>query len=263
MFYILSFFFGESIGSFVQVFVSRLHVAPIIKGRSKCLSCGEALRVTDLIPLVSYVTLEGKCKYCRTPYGVESVIVEVLYGIVFVLLYGVILSGQTTLLLSFLYLAYYSVLFALLGIIALYDRKHTYIPVPMLFLFCFLTLGMLFVRYVTEPSLTILVSPLVTALPFLFLWLITKGKGVGLGDVFLFLGVGAFFGIEQSFAVLMISVWIGAVFGSVMYVKNKKKNKKVNTEIPFVPFIVIAFLVVLFTDIDILTIANVLGKWYH
>jgi leader peptidase (prepilin peptidase) / N-methyltransferase len=262
VFYILSFLFGASIGSFVQVVVSRLHVAPIVKARSKCLSCGEALRAYDLIPFFSYLFLRGKCRYCKTPYGLESLLIEVIYGISFVLLYITIISGQPNLFHMLSYFLYYTVLFAVLGIIALYDRKHTYIPVLFLFMYCFLTLLMLFVRHMFEPTSLTLLAPIIIALPFLLLFIVTKGRGVGFGDVLLFLGVGAFFGIEQGVAVLMLSIWMGAIVGSMLYLIDKKKvNGK--TQLPFVPFIVVAFLIVLFTDIDIFSIANLFATWYH
>ena len=99
-----------------------------------------------------------------------------------------------------------------------------------------------------------ILSPLFVALPFFIIWLITKGKGLGFGDVILFFGVGAFFMPLQGFAVLVISVWLGALVG-VYYKYVILKNKSMTTVIPFVPFIVIAFLCVLFTDIDIVSIA--------
>jgi leader peptidase (prepilin peptidase)/N-methyltransferase len=267
VFYILSFFFGASIGSFVQVIVSRLHVAPIVKARSKCLSCGEALRAYDLIPFLSYFLVRGKCRYCKTPFGAESLFVETVYGICFVLLYITILSGQLTALSTGLYFLYYVLLFTVLGIIALYDKKHMYIPVSFLLSFCVLTLIMLCTRYLgvihDGGSISmLLLGPVVTALPFLVLWIITRGKGVGFGDIILFLGVGAFFGIEQSIAVLILSVWIGAVSGVIITLLRKKKSLR-DMPLPFVPSIVIAFLVVLFTDIDIFSIANTITGWYH
>lgn len=246
----------------MQVVATRLHVASIIKGRSKCLSCGEALRAYDLIPFVSYLLLRGKCRYCKSSYGVESLIVELIYGVVFVFLYTKLFVVGVPLLHAALYFAYYSCLFGLLGVIALYDRRHTYIPTSFLFGFCGLTLVILAIRYMDDPTTMTLLAPLIVAFPFLVLWLLTKGKGVGFGDIVLFFGVGAFFGVEQGIAVLMVSIWIGAVAGSILYL-IKRKQKDFTTQLPFVPFIVIAFLIVLFTDIDIISIANTFGKWYH
>lgn len=254
MFYLLSFLYGAAIGSFVQVVATRLNVAPIIKSRSKCLSCGEALRVSDLIPVFSYLFLRGACRYCKVPYGKDALIIEVGFGVVFALLYHFILMyAAPALLLG--WLVYYTLVFISLGVIALYDYRHSYVPVVFLALFSFLSIIMLFIRYIDEPSAAVLLGPLVVSLPFLLIWLITKGRALGFGDVLLYMGVGAFFGIEQGLAVLLLSIWLGALVGIVIYLMRRKKNTT-NTAIPFVPFIVIAFLVVLFTDTSIFAIAS-------
>ncbi len=247
---ILAFIYGASIGSFVQVIASRLYVAPILKGRSKCLSCGEALRASDLVPVFSYLYLGGKCKYCKSTYGISALVIEILFGLSFLLLYQLIIVGQSTALLSFTWLVYYTALFIVLGVMALYDRAHSYIPLPFLTAFLALCAVMFGRRLFDDPNIITVLSPLFVAAPFLFIWLVSKGKGLGFGDVILFFGVGAFFGSLQGFAVLMISVWVGAVYGIyVKYIVDKKKDRF--TAIPFVPFIVIAFLFVLFTGVDI------------
>ena len=253
--YFLSFFLGAALGSFVNVVVTRLHVAKTTNTRSKCLACGEKIRGYDLIPVLSYLLLKGKCRDCKSPYGISSLLIEVLYGVLFVLLYYFILRGQITPLYSLVWLLYYSLLFIVLGVVALYDYKHTYIPILHLLVYIVLTFLVLVIRYIATPSYIVLLGPLVVALPFFIIFLLTKGKGLGFGDVILFLGVGAFFGIEQGLAVLLISVWLGALYGMVVYSRRRKTNNH-STLIPFVPCIVISFLIVLFTDIDIFSIAS-------
>lgn len=252
---ILSFIFGASIGSFVQVIATRLYVAPITKGRSKCLACGETLKAKDLVPVLSYLFLGGKCRYCKSKYGVSALIIEILYGAVFFLLYTHVLLGQVSFLTSLLWFMFYTALFVSLGVMALYDKEHSYVPTNFLILFSVLSTVMYVMRIREDQSFATAVSPLIVALPFFALWVITKGKGLGFGDVILFLGVGAFFGALQGFAVLVISVWAGALYG--LYIKFIKEKQKRNLiAIPFVPFIVLAFIVVLFTDIDLFSIVN-------
>lgn len=226
-----------------------------MKSRSKCLSCGEALRASDLVPVLSYIFLKGRCRYCKSIFGISALVIECIFGLVFVLLYTFVLAGEPTLLDSFLWLVYYTFLFGTLGVIALYDRAHTYIPVTFLYVYGWLTAGMLAFNYLHNPSALILLSPVIVALPFLVIWLVTKGRGLGFGDVLLFLGVGAFFDVYQGLAVLLISIWTGALYG--LYMKYLGSGKgKVGIAIPFVPFIVFAFIVVLFTDIDLFYIAS-------
>lgn len=255
MFETLSFILGASIGSFVQVIATRLNVAPIMKSRSKCLSCGGVLRISDLVPVLSYLFLRGKCRYCKSIFGISALVIEVIYGLLFLLLYRFVLAGQSTLLLSFAWLCYYSALFITLGVIALYDKAHNYIPALYLYIYGLLTVTMLVIRYIHEPSWGVLLDPVFTALPFLVIWLVTKGKGLGFGDILMFLGVGAFFQFSQGIVVLLLSVWIGALTGLYMKYFGIYKGKK-NVAIPFVPYIVIAFVIVLFTDIDIYSIAT-------
>jgi leader peptidase (prepilin peptidase)/N-methyltransferase len=253
--YVLSFFYGAAIGSFVQVAVTRLNVAPIMKSRSKCLSCGEALRVSDLVPIFSYLFLKGKCRYCKVPYGPSALLIEACFGLIFTLLYHFMLQGAP-LAEALGWLLYYSLLFVSLGVIALYDLKHSYVPLPYLSIFSFLSLVMLAIRFAYDPTEVVLLGPLIVAFPFLLIWIFTKGKALGFGDVVLYLAVGAFFGAEQGLAVLLLSVWLGALVGIALYIRRRRKGVK-NSSMPFVPFIVAAFLVVLFTDMDVFSLAGV------
>ncbi len=252
---ILFFFFGASIGSFVQVVSTRLHIAPIINTRSKCLSCGEALRAYDLFPIFSYLLLRGKCRYCKSSYGVSALVIESIYGLVFVLLFNLFLLGQLSVLIAFIWLAYYTLLFITLGVIALYDKAHTYIPTSYLTAYVILTLGIFVKNLLIDYSLPTLIAPIVLALPFLLVWVVSKGRAIGFGDIVLFFGVGAFFGLASGVAVFMISIWSGAIWGIVLYFLAPKSKRK-NMIMPFVPFIVFAFLFVLFTDINIFSIAS-------
>jgi prepilin signal peptidase PulO-like enzyme (type II secretory pathway) len=111
---------------------------------------------------------------------------------------------------------------------------------------------MLGLRYAHLPTSGTLLGPAVVALPFLVIWLVSRGR---FGDVILFFAVGAFFGTEQGLAVLLLSIWAGAIFGVVMRIRRGTRFDGA-TAIPFVPFIVLAFLFVLFTDIDIFSIAS-------
>lgn len=255
MAYLFYFIFGAAIGSFVNVIVSRLHVAPILTGRSKCLTCGHSLSLVDLVPIVSHIFLRGKCRYCHAPYGTESLVVECLYGVVFVALYQVVILWQSDITLMIGWGVYYTLLFITLGVMALYDKKHMYIPMLFLLLYCVLTFMMLILRYSAEPTYLVLLGPLLVSLPFLLIWIISQGRAIGFGDVIIFAGIGAFFGVLDGFSVILFSVWIGALVGIYMYLTSKKESRR-NIQVPFVPFIVLGFLLVLFTGVTILTVAS-------
>ena len=257
MVYLLSFFYGAALGSFVNVIVQRLHIAPILNGRSKCLSCGEKIHWFDLIPVVSYLVLRGRCRSCKHRFGVENLIVEVLYGAVFVLVYSMVLSGLGIGVESISWLAYYSLLFISLGVMALYDLKHTYIPLSFFGVFLALCAAMMGMKLLHEVSPDTIFGPVIVAVPFLIIYLITRGKALGFGDVLMYIAVGAFFGVAQGLAVLLLSVWLGALVGGVLHIAQRKKYS-LTSGIPFIPFIACVFVIVLFTDIDVFSIVSLL-----
>ncbi len=255
-FTILSFIFGSAIGSFVNVIATRLYVAPILTGRSKCLSCSKILAWFDLIPIFSFLHHGGKCRNCKTRLGYEHLVVEAFYGILFVLFYFIFIVPRGLTLASLGWFAFYTVFFVTLGVVTLYDIKHKVIPALFLGMFLVQCLMMLIIRYFDEGSLLILLDPLVVALPFLVLFLISRGRWLGFGDVLMYMGVGAFFGVSQGITVLLISLWSGALVSLYILISQKLKfgSKK---ELPFVPFIVFAIILVLFTDINLSDIINV------
>ena len=256
MLYLLSFFYGAALGSFVNVVVTRLGVMSIVKARSKCLSCDVTLKWHDLIPVFSYVALKGKCRTCRTKYGREHLLVEIIFGVIFVSVYNFILFAQPNLVSSILWLIYYTLFFITLGVITLYDLKHKVIPINFFYGFLVLSLITLFLRFLSDKSPVTLLAPLVVASPFLLLWLMSRGRWLGFGDVLMYMAVGAFMGIAQGLAVFFLSVWIGAIVGLVFkFLESKKYTLK--TAIPFVPFITIALIIVLFTDIDVFSILSI------
>lgn len=259
---ILSFFYGASLGSFTQVLVTRLHVASVLNGRSKCLSCGEKLRWFDLIPVLSYLVLRGKCRTCKNSFGMEHLAVEVSFGAVFVFVYYMVLAGRGVSIDSFLWLLYYSALCISLGAITLYDLRHKLVPGMFFIIFLLLSLIAMALRYASGESGFTLLAPLFVASPFIIAFLITKGRALGFGDILMYLAVGAFFGLEQGLAVLFLSVWIGGIVALILHLKNGRKYG-MKSSLPFVPFITLAFLIVLFTDIDIASIGRVLSGWYY
>lgn len=253
---ILFFLFGAALGSFVNVVVTRLHVAPIMKGRSKCLSCGSQISWYDLIPVVSYLVLQGRCRSCKHRFGKEHLLVEMFYGAVFVCVYLFILQGFPVMSGMWLWwLVVYSLLFVTLGVLSLYDLRHKMIPFAWYLALLAVSAGVLAMRVVQGDPLVTLAAPFLVALPFLGVYLITKGRALGFADILMYIAVGAFFGIAQGIAVLFVSVWIGAVVGVVLHLL-KKDRYSFSSGIPFIPFIALAWIVVLFTDMDIFSIVS-------
>lgn len=85
---IFVFFYGISIGSFLNVVIYRIPLKKSVsKGRSYCPICSTTLKWYDLVPIISYIALKGKCRYCGARISQQYPIVESITGLGFVLLY--------------------------------------------------------------------------------------------------------------------------------------------------------------------------------
>lgn len=264
---VLIFFFGAIIGSFLNVVILRYRSGRTIGGRSMCFSCGKTLTWSELVPLGSFLTQGGKCAGCRTRISWQYPAVEAITGFIFVALYfrfGYLLLG-TPVLFAILF-SYYAIVCSILMVLSVYDIKHKILPDRLTFLFASITfIGMFFIvndsLVVYLPTVSHLIAGLVIPLPFAFLWMISKGKWMGLGDAKLMIGIGFLLGLSRGVAAVMIAFWIGAFVSIVMLfftARMEKKNISLKTAIPFGPFLALATIIVLVTHIDMGTIASIL-----
>lgn len=90
---LLIFFFGASIGSFLNVVVERTARDEGIKGRSYCEDCKKTLQLRDLIPIFSYLSTKGRCRYCTTTLSKQYLLMETITGIVFVTIFLFVTNG--------------------------------------------------------------------------------------------------------------------------------------------------------------------------
>ena len=240
---IIFFILGLIIGSFLNVVIARYNTQKSFGGRSACMSCQSQLRPHELIPLVSFFALAGRCQSCKTKISIQYPLVEFVTGLVFALLF---LKFQNvffvaTIIFAVTY-AYYSIMFCLLLVIAVYDLKHKIIPDVLSLVFGVLAfLGLFFFSnfgfYPHIPGILELFSGVLIALPFALIWLVSSGTWMGLGDAKLALGIGYLLGIGRALSSLVIAFWSGAIIGLILIVLSKKYKMK--SEIPFAPFLVL------------------------
>ena len=255
MVYFIFFFVGAAIGSFTLVIVNRLHVAPIINGRSKCFSCSKKLEWYELVPIISYLVQKGKCAKCYTKIGHDHIIVEIVYGFLFMILYELFLKDKGINLTTTWWTVYYSTMFVVSGVLVLYDLRHKLVPEYFLYTFVVLSSIMMLIRYSASGDIFEFITPFVLSVPALIIYLLTKKRGIGLGDVILFAGIGMFLGTESALASLIISVWSATIVGLTLQMINRKEYH-MKYALPFVPFMIIATFFVLFTDINVWTLVS-------
>ncbi len=248
---LLAFIFGVSIGSFLNVLIYRLGSGVRVTGRSKCLSCGKVLTPLLLVPLFSYLVLRGRCLYCRAKISLQYPSVEVITGLLFVLVAAK--NGLLALEYAPAHLtiaALESVIWSTLVVVFVYDWKHKIIPDRLSLVFAVLSGALLAVRTMTGaislPYLPFLDSvpawidwaaaPIV-ALPLALLWLLTLGRGMGLGDAKLAWGIGWFLGLGGAVSAVIFSFWV-AFIPSMLLLLWRSKRFTMKSEIPFAPFLI-------------------------
>lgn len=212
------------------------------------MSCQNKLTWYELIPIFSFLGLGGRCRNCKTKISFQYPLVELITGLIFALLF---LKFQdifffNTLTFIFTY-AYYVTVFSLLVVIAVYDLKHKIIPDILSLVLVFLAfLGLFFfTNYGFSPHiptlLGFLAGPIIAA-PFAFLWLVSSGKWMGLGDAKLAISLGWLLGLSLGFSGVVFAFWIGSIVGLSLVIFSKKHGMK--SEIPFAPYLVFGTLLV-------------------
>lgn len=244
------FIFGLLIGSFVNVLTLRFGFTETPRHRSGCQACAHALRWFELVPVISYVVLRGRCGVCGSAIALQYPLVELLVGGLFVATYlaaSPILSVWHVF--SFAALLMFWASFILLLI---YDIRHTLVPtafiVPLVLSAIAARVGETFFVGSLLPFQDALLGALLLGGAFLVLVLITRGKGMGLGDVYVAAALGVLFGAGRGIEVVTLAFWIGAAIGiALMLVKRQVRMK---SEVPFVPFLFVAAVLGAYTAIS-------------
>jgi len=239
--------FGLCIGSFLNVLVFRLHDKKTLLGRSECSNCHHVLGVFDLIPLFSFLSLKGKCRYCKEKISWQYFLVELATSILFVsvFVFNYFLLDFNL----FLFIRDLIVVSSFITIFV-YDSKYMEIPdgisIPTAVLIA------IFNFIVYKDIQSILFGATFGAMFFIVQFIISKGKWIGGGDIRMGLIIGILFGAQQAVVAIFLSYFIGAIYSIPILVnkyfnKNKIENMEIDQNIlPLAPFLVIGSLLVLF-----------------
>lgn len=257
---LLVFFFGAIIGSFLNVVILRYRSGRTLGGRSACFSCGKHLSWYELVPIGSFLSQRGKCSGCRTKISWQYPLVEALTGFLFVFLYmHFSYLIFTTPLLFVILFVYYATLFSVLIVLCAYDMRHKILPDAFNYGFAALAfIGMFFIQgdilVLHVPTVEQFLAGIVLPAPFAFLWLISKGKWMGLGDAKLMMGMGFLLGLSGGALAILVSFWTGAVFGVILLLGSSlfgDKRISLKSAIPFGPFLILSTIVVFLGSLDL------------
>jgi prepilin signal peptidase PulO-like enzyme (type II secretory pathway) len=255
---VFAFMFGTIIGSFLNVVSLRFNTGKTVGGRSMCMACGKTLTWVELVPLFSFLFLRGACRKCKSKISWQYPLVEFIAGIVFAL---ILVKFPPVSALAAVSTLIYLVTACLLIVIAAYDAKHMIIPDSFVYAFDALALASVFVggqSFIHAPHLPTLLAGPMLALMLAFIWALSKGNGMGFGDVKLALGIGWLVGMIAGINAIIFSFWIGAAFGIAWMIFAHGKIKK-GTPIPFGPYLILAMYVVLLTELRVVDVNTLLS----
>ncbi|WFA09676.1 A24 family peptidase [Tissierella sp. Yu-01] len=226
--------YGLIIGSFLNVCVYRIPLNESIAfPGSHCPNCDTHLKWYDNIPVISYLTIMGKCRYCREKVSLQYPIVEALNAILYLIMFSKFGFD--------LDFAFYSLLSSVLIVITFIDLKEMIIPDVLVVVIIILSLLYKIINYLhngVSPQLLNSIGGLLLAGGlFLIIVFLSKG-GMGGGDVTLIAALGFVLGIKYIFLNIFLSFVTGAII-SIFLLATKIKTRK--DPIPFGPFIVISF----------------------
>ena len=231
---------GLAVGSFVNVLIDRLPKGQsVVWGRSRCDFCKKTLRWYELIPIVSFVMQKGRCRRCRKKISWQYPIVEVVTAVGFVLL----LQGQAFDAHQGLALGGAWLIFSSLLVMFVADLKYQIIPDSMIIVGIIGVLGVIGILW--ENILT----GAGAAAFFLLLYFITRGRGMGLGDVKLAFLLGLLLGYPGIIVGLYAAFLTGAGVGVILMIAKRKTWK---SRVAFGPFLILGAVITLVWKTQIL-----------
>jgi len=205
----------------------------------------------DLFPVLSYVFLMGKCRYCKEKISIQYPLVELVTAILFSLTFIHFGSAFS------LELLFWLVITAFLIVIFIFDLKYFIIPdeviYPAIFLSIIWLLYSCFTYSIDSHQVALSIgSGLGAALFFFLIWFFSKGMAMGFGDVKLALLIGLLLGFPNTIVGVFLGFLFGAIIGSVMVFLKKKG---MGSEVPFAPFLVMGLIIAFF-------FGNNIVNWY-
>ncbi len=270
MTWLILFAFGLAIGSFLNVIAVRydgerfLLGEKTLGGRSHCPHCGRTLRWFELVPVASFIMLGGRCARCKVRIGFQYPVVELISGFLFAFVpYRLMAfagaSGGMSVLVAGLWVVAFEALLLMslidirLGIIP--DELNVFLAVLAVFLGIF-TMGSLgtvnqsFAGLYAGPFglqgifwLNRLIAAAFGGIFFGSLIAVTRGKGMGMGDLKLAVPLGLLFGWPDILLAVAFASVIGAAAGIILVLAGRKKMK---STVPFGPFLAVGAAITFF-----------------
>jgi len=253
MLFILSVIIGLAIGSFLNVVIYRLpRGESLITPPSHCPNCKSRILWYDNLPILSYLLLKGRCRKCKKPIPWRYPMVEGICALFFFLLFWHY-SPSISINLFFILALIKALLFVSILIPVFFiDIEHQIIPDSLSYtLFASVVSISGFQGYLIPSLKGAAVGAGIFLLIFYLSLIFLHQPGMGIGDIKIAAGIGAFFGWEMALLAFFLSFFTGAVIAGVFLLLHLKQMKD---RIPFGPFLVVGAFITLFFGKNIINL---------
>lgn len=216
LFYIFVFVYGIVIGSFLNVCIYRIpKKESIVVVNSHCMNCNHKLAWYDLFPLFSFLFLKGKCRYCGNRLSLQYPVVEFLNGILYIVVF--VMNGMN------LESALYALMTSALLVLSVIDYRTMEIPIGINAVI--LGIGVIHLFCDLNNWIHYLIGFFAASLFLLLCLIVTRGKGIGGGDIKLMATAGLCLGWQNILLALAVGCIIGSIIQCVIIAMTKNKTK--------------------------------------
>lgn len=226
--------------------------------RSRCLDCGHELRWFDLVPIVSWASLRGRCRYCRQPIGWTEWLLELGMAALFVLSY-VFWPGLLTEPLELVKFAVWLLALVALAINFLYDFRWM-----VLISYCnwaVIALGAIYSGITVVQSgdwgaslWSAIGAAAVLGGLYAVLWLVSRGRWIGDGDIYLGVGLGL---LLADWRIALVGLFLANFIGTLIVLPGMIRGSLARqTQVPFGPLLIVGALLAWFIGLPVV-------EWYQ
>ncbi len=237
---------GAAMGSFAAATAWRIAKGrSFTRERSECESCHHVLAAKDLVPVLSWLWLRGKCRYCKRSISSQLLGTELAGALIFMLSFWFWPYEFTTI--GVVIFALWLLSLTMLMILFIYDAKHFILPDVLVWPLVIVGagIGVLIGAYMGETVLETFWGLLFSLLPvsgvYLLLHLVSSGRWIGLGDVKLGVFMGFVLGWGGAFCALLLANLLGTIY--ILPLMAAKKLRRTD-HVPFGPFLIAATVIV-------------------
>lgn len=235
------FIYGILIGSFLNVCILRIPEGEsIITGRSHCDQCNGKIKWYDLIPIFSYMILRGRCRNCKIKISIQYPMIEALNGILYVLVFYYLGINVLS--------ALYCLVISALIVLSMIDLRTNTIPFGInIFIAC---MGIVRLAIDYQHFYFYILGFFAVSSILYLIYLITKGNGIGGGDIKLM----AVAGLVLGWKLILLAFFLGCIYGSIVH-PIRMRIQKQSKVLAFGPYLSIGIVTAMF-------FGNEMIHWY-